>query len=127
MNYKHLSQEQRYQIQYYKSEGLSDRKIATILNVSNSTVSREIKRNSVIIRDSNLERYHLKYEAPIANTKYLDRRAKNAAKATTDILNIIKNELVKPNKGKTMAQMRMLITEYLTDYYPKKDIIPQLI
>ncbi len=34
--------------------------------------------------------------------------------------NTFKKELVYPNKGKTKAQMRLLITEYLEEYYPKK-------
>ncbi len=31
-----------------------------------------------------------------------------------------KKELIYPNKGKSKAQMRILIKEYLEDYYPKK-------
>ncbi len=39
--------------------------------------------------------------------------------------NTFKKELVYPNKGKTKSQMRLLITEYLEGYYPKKDTKPQ--
>ncbi|MFV0424224.1 MAG: IS3 family transposase [Bacilli bacterium] len=34
--------------------------------------------------------------------------------------NTLKKELIYPNKGKTMAQMRILIKGYMEEYYPKK-------
>ena len=44
--YKQLTQEQRYQIYALKKEGLSQGAIALNLEVSKSTISREIKRNT---------------------------------------------------------------------------------
>lgn len=38
----------------------------------------------------------------------------------------IKRELVIPNKHKTMAEMKVLIHDYLTDYYPNKRIHTKL-
>lgn len=38
----------------------------------------------------------------------------------------IKRELIIPNRHKTMAEMKVLIHEYLTDYYPNKRIHTKL-
>lgn len=45
-NYNHLSQEQRYQIQALIAAHTTQKVIASILNVSPSTISREINRNT---------------------------------------------------------------------------------
>ena len=45
MNYTHLTQEERYQIYALLREGFSKRHIASRLNCSPSTKSREIQRN----------------------------------------------------------------------------------
>ena len=45
MSYKQLIEGQRYQIEAYLREGLSYRKIGKRLNVSHSTISREVRRN----------------------------------------------------------------------------------
>ena len=45
MNYKHLTEEERYQIDDLKREGLSQNKIAKKLGRSRSTLSRELRRN----------------------------------------------------------------------------------
>jgi len=45
MSYKHLTQEQRYHIQAYKSAGYANKDIAKEIGVHPSTISREIKRN----------------------------------------------------------------------------------
>ncbi len=47
MGYKQLTYEQRYQIEALKKEGLSNRAIALNLGVHYSTISRELKRNSL--------------------------------------------------------------------------------
>ena len=44
-NYKQLSQEQRYQIEILKKAGKNQKEIAELLCVSESTISRELKRN----------------------------------------------------------------------------------
>lgn len=93
MKYKQLSHEQRNQIQYYLSIKLSHRKIASLLEVSNSTISREVRRNSTTQRRPSDEKYITKYDAVAAQNKYISRRAKNHLKATTEFLNIIKKEL----------------------------------
>lgn len=46
MTYKQLTQDQRYQIYEMKQMQLSQKDMARILNVSDSTISRELKRNS---------------------------------------------------------------------------------
>jgi len=45
MSYKHLTLEQRYHIQAYKSRGYTNKEIAKQLGVHPSTISREIQRN----------------------------------------------------------------------------------
>lgn len=47
MSYKQLVEGQRYQIQAYLSQSLSQRKIADLLGVDPSTINRELKRNTV--------------------------------------------------------------------------------
>jgi IS30 family transposase len=49
MNYKQLTQEQRYQIYEMKHMQLRQKDMARILHVSESTISREIKRNSGVL------------------------------------------------------------------------------
>jgi IS30 family transposase len=44
--YKHLTIEERYQIQAYKEAGYFQKEIAKKLQVSPATISRELKRNS---------------------------------------------------------------------------------
>lgn len=66
MSYKQLVEGQRYQIQAYLSQGLSQRKIADLTGVNVSTISRELKRNTV--GDS--------YCPELAQSKTRTRRAK---------------------------------------------------
>jgi IS30 family transposase len=47
MSYKQLVEGQRYQIQAYLSQNLSQNRIAELLEVNPSTISRELKRNTV--------------------------------------------------------------------------------
>ena len=44
-NYKQLYQAQRYQIEILKKTGKNQKEIAALLGVSESTISRELKRN----------------------------------------------------------------------------------
>ncbi len=92
-NYKQLSLTDRFQIQRYIHDGLSHRKIAKIMGVSNSTISREVKRNSTILRRLGDEKLINKHDAKAANVKYIHRRAKNRIKSSESILNIIYNEI----------------------------------
>ena len=45
-SYKHLTQEQRYEIRAMYLQGISYRRMSSILGLSPSTISREIRRNS---------------------------------------------------------------------------------
>lgn len=67
--YKHLSEDQRVEIYKYISHNISYRKIAKIIWVSHTTISREINRNSV---DKWRDKYL--YKPKIAQKKYLQRR-----------------------------------------------------
>lgn len=67
-NYTHLSQEERYEIYIWLREWLSIRKIATKLNRSHSTISREINRNW---KDIWYDR--IKYNPKEANNLYKKR------------------------------------------------------
>jgi IS30 family transposase len=48
MTYKHLSQEERYQIYILMSAGNSQQQIAELLGRHKSTISREIARNMAV-------------------------------------------------------------------------------
>jgi len=47
MSYKQLTMKERYQIEALKKEGLTQRAIALNISVHYSTISRELKRNSL--------------------------------------------------------------------------------
>jgi IS30 family transposase len=47
MSYKHLTLEERYHIQAYKSRGYKNKEIAKQLGVHPSTIGREIQRKSI--------------------------------------------------------------------------------
>lgn len=51
MSYKHLTLEERYHIQAYKSRGYKNKEIAKQLGVHTSTIGREIKRNKGELMD----------------------------------------------------------------------------
>jgi IS30 family transposase len=51
MSYKQLIEGQRYQISAYLSENLSFREIARKMGLNHSTISREVRRNSMSSRD----------------------------------------------------------------------------
>lgn len=108
MTYKHLSQQQRYQIQYYLSENLSQRKIATILGINHSTISREIARNATTQRRANDDKYITKYDANSAQTKYISRRSRNRSKATDNIIRIIKEDMKQFNSITSIVGRRRL-------------------
>lgn len=81
-NYKHLTREERYQIQAYKKAGFSQIQIAKELSVNKSTISRELSRNgSKILK---------RYSAVNADKVSMDRRmyaSRNSnKKMTTDMI-----------------------------------------
>ena len=76
MSYKQLIEGQRYQIEAYLREGFSYREIGKRLNVCHSTISREVRRNS--IRDNH-------YLPEVAHAKTVKRRCQ-AAKSSVSAL-----------------------------------------
>jgi len=83
--YFHFTQEDRYRIQIGREEGKSISRIAEELGVNKSSVSREIKRNSVLVRRENKssKKYEpdyfeeLIYKADTAQALYCDKRCGN--------------------------------------------------
>ena len=65
MSYKHLTIEERYQIQAYKEAGFLQKEMAEKLRVNPSTISRELKRNSSKIQ----KRYSAKKVDKISSDK----------------------------------------------------------
>ena len=78
MSYKQLIEGQRYQIEAYLREGFSYREIGKRLQVSHSTISREVRRNR--IRDNH-------YLPEVAHAKTVKRRGQ-AAKYSVPALTI---------------------------------------
>ena len=78
MRYKQLIEGQRYQIEAYLREGFSYREIGKRLQVSHSTISREVRRNR--IRDNH-------YLPEVAHAKTVKRRGQ-AAKYSVPALTI---------------------------------------
>lgn len=113
LNYKQLSLTYRFQIQRYIYDGLSQRKISKIMGVSNSTISREIKRNSTILRRPGDEKLVNKYDAKAANIKYIHRRAKNRIKSSESVLNIINDEIYAFNSLSSISdKWKTIITNF---------------
>jgi len=85
MNYKQLSYEQRFEIYALLKAGLNQTKIAKIVGVSKSTISREMKRNS------GLKGYRPKQ----ANERALDRRkhADKHVRFNAQIKKVVKKHL----------------------------------
>jgi IS30 family transposase len=73
MSYKHLTQEQRYHIQAYKSIGYTNTKIAKEIGVHPATVGRELKRNK-----GEISGIYFAYEA---HEKYKKREQEQSKKA----------------------------------------------
>ena len=88
MNYKHININERCCIANFLDLGWSIRKIAKHLNRNASTISREIKRNSV----------NGKYLAHIANEKYINNKINCGAKSklnNNELVQYIENSLNK--------------------------------
>ena len=85
---KHLTVEQRYNIFAYKQAGIPQNKIARIIGVHPSTVSREIKRNA--------DQRNGVYRPELAQRKYVGRlkSRKHFLKLKGDILNDVDNYLL---------------------------------
>jgi len=65
-NYKHLTREERYQIQAYRKAGFTQTAIAKELMVHKSTISRELQNNS--------SKIYKRYSAVVAHRVSSDRR-----------------------------------------------------
>ena len=81
--YKHLTQEERYHISALKKANFNQKSIANELGVSESTISRELKRNSSSQKKSysannahKVSATRRKYASKVSNLK-LDTKAKN--------------------------------------------------
>lgn len=85
MKYKHLTLEERYQIQAYKEAGFKKSEIAKKLNVHPSTIGRELKRNSSKIN----KRYTAKKADKVASNKRMYASKKSNLKMTTKVKNYI--------------------------------------
>lgn len=77
-NYTHFSHDQRrYRRYYHNVKMMSTRDIVAAIAISNSIISRELKRNSFKKRNSSDDTYSVVYEADAATKKYMDRHSKN--------------------------------------------------
>ena len=91
MNYKHITINERCCIANFLGLGWSIRKIAKHLNRNASTISREIRRNSV----------NGKYLAHIANEIYLNNRMNCGAKGKSSNYKLI--EYIENGLNKTWS------------------------
>lgn len=84
MNYIHLTREERYQIYALKKAGLKQSEIASVLNRSGSTISRELSRN----------RGGKGYRPKQAHAKAEDRRAINARRVDDEAWQFAQEKLL---------------------------------
>lgn len=82
-HYKHLSIEEREKLYLMLNQGISIRKIATALNRSASTISREIQRNQI---------YFKPYSPSIAQRRYQNRR-RNCGRKRILLSSVIKEKV----------------------------------
>lgn len=95
--YNHLNFQERIMLQTYKREGFNISAIARKLNRHKSTISREISRNAVIQRNSNLTE-RLEYYGDTAQLLYIKRRKNTGAKIKmfqcNDFINYIESKII---------------------------------
>lgn len=77
--YTHLNEKQRAQIEVLRKEKHIQTYIAQLTGISQSTISRELSRNSVIQLDSELIE-HRRYFADAAQRQTLERQSRSGAK-----------------------------------------------
>ncbi|MGL5021496.1 MAG: helix-turn-helix domain-containing protein, partial [Mycoplasmatales bacterium] len=132
MMYNHLNLEQRNIIAYMRNiENCTIQYIENSIGVHKSTVSREIKRNSIVQRDASWN-YDTFYITQAAVDLYLTRRAKKAMeKLTPEYISTIKDFLkrtivqnkflvMKESLIKTFLLLGLFITIYMKIKIPKK-------
>lgn len=78
-SYKHLNIKERIILEIYRNEGLSLTIIAQKLGRNKSTISRELKRNAVTQRNTNLTE-HMVYYSDTSQLLYNKRRKNTGAK-----------------------------------------------
>ena len=81
--------------------------IATQIRCSISTISREIKRNSINLREHDYT-FTIRYLGSTAHTKYLDRRKnnENSSKFTKDVKHIIEKSLSEDLSFNAISKIR---------------------
>ncbi len=100
-NYKHLQLEDRIAIQFALAEKKSHRTIAKVLGFHHSTISDEIKRNSVEqLRNG---KYKFVYIAKTAQKLANKRRKRNASKHTQENIDLLNTELKMHNSFENAA------------------------
>jgi len=87
MCYKHLTIEERYHIQAYREAGFSQKKIAKELSVHESTISRELNKNS--------SKVYKRYSAKKADKVSCDRRMYASKKSNLKMTKKVKGYIVK--------------------------------
>ncbi len=87
MSYKHLTIEERYQIQAYKEAGFLQKEMAEKLQVSPATICRELKRNSSKIQK--------RYSAKKADKVSSDKRMYASKKSNFKMIKRVTNYIVK--------------------------------
>ena len=116
MSYKHLTQEQRYHIQAYKSIGYKNKDIAKEIGVHPSTISRELKRNRGKLTGD--------YFAFEAHEKYKKREQKQSSQANLKLtptnIDLIKKYLIQdysPEQISATLKLRHNVTiSYVSIY-----------
>jgi len=86
LKYKHLTIEERYQIQAYKEAGFLQKEIAEKLHVNPATISRELKRNS--------SKVYKRYSAKKADKVSCDKRMYASKKSNLKMTRGVKNYIV---------------------------------
>lgn len=86
MKYKHLTLEERYQISAYKKAGYLQKEIAKALGVSNSTISREFKKNSSVVQK--------RYSPKSANNVATNRRRYASKKSNKKMTSELKTKII---------------------------------
>ncbi len=83
--FKQLTLKQRYQISAYKEAGYTQKYIANLLNIAESTISRELRRNSI-------DGVYIPEDAEVLSYKRHSQKHKHI-KLTNKVKNYIKKKL----------------------------------
>lgn len=108
--YKQLTSEQRYTISVLLQNGMKQKDIAKAINVSPSTVSREIRRNSGI-------RGHYNWETAQANAVRTKRKKPGNRSVDKDVMEEAKRLLVTEPKFNTYHRRILLLLYFFSFGY----------